>query len=134
MHVVASLFSAASVVMILVILDHSGLQRPKALMGCAIFGLICGITAYRERRLENRTSSPEFKTEKKRVTQLLQPEADVDSAIASLGIAYRIRADQPGISRKHGSCRIVDLDGQIADIRLEVRQTKIKGVKITAKY
>ncbi|MCX6950872.1 MAG: hypothetical protein NTV51_01600 [Verrucomicrobia bacterium] len=132
MRFISALFSLLGAIMFVAVLSSTGAGRPKALAGTALMTLVFGYHAARYFAFERKKAGAEFVAEKKRVLDILRPGADFETAWATLGASYRKVIDTGGVGRG-GPCRVVDLSGTIADVRVEVRDAKIGRVTCAPK-
>ncbi len=120
------------VFMLVVTLATAGVTHPKALVGSIIVIAIFGVQAAKGFAFEKKKSSPEFAAEKKWLLDVLRKNSEFEPALVSLGGSYRIVGDSAGVTSS-GRCRVIDLSGAIADVRVEVRKSKITGVSCNPK-
>lgn len=135
MHVaVFGFLCGTGIIGVCVVLLHSGLTQPQALLGATVVTLYFGSATAKEIRYKRSERTTAFLAERSRITATLLNDSDLESALAKLGSGYRVALDASGLSLKNGRCRIVDLAGPSTRTRLEIKNNQIRTYKIFPPY
>lgn len=133
MRILSAIMTVVGITLLITVCVTAGASRPLALLGATLCVCYFGFHTWRGMAYERQRKTPEFVAEHQRAAQILQVGADFEKSRAALGSQYTIVADSAGLSVR-GICRVVDLESEAADVRVEVDQGRIRHVAISPNH
>ncbi len=114
------------------VLFSRGVSAPKALLGAGMWIVASGFYAAKGFAFERKKRTPEFAAEHARLAGIFRVGSEVDMALPLVGSSYCASGDATGFSLR-GRCRILDLKGPLADLRIEVKAGRIAHLHVAPK-